>query len=80
MYIFLSIEGIPLIIRFKTFYLCGYDLHNSSIESSPVIIRFKTLLCQVPIKSALHRIEGSPLITRFKTRKGLQPILLELLY
>ena len=56
MYIFLSIEGIP------------------------VIIRFKTLLCQVPIKLALHRIEGSPLLTRFKTRKGLQPILLELLY
>ena len=62
-----SIEGIPVIIRFKTFkihYKCLYKV--ISIEGIPVIIRFKTpgtAWEQVENNS----IEGIPVIIRFKT-------------
>ena len=43
------IEGIPVIIRFKTLeQIISYvDICNSSIEGIPVIIRFKTELSNV---------------------------------
>ena len=37
-----SIEGIPVIIRFKTFNLSISSSTTSCIEGIPVIIRFKT--------------------------------------
>ena len=66
--IFLCIEGIPVIIRFKTDILILKALQFLSIEGIPVIIRFKTL---TSIKSRVNflRIEGIPVIIRFKTEK-----------
>ena len=38
-----SIEGIPFIIRFKTYFVNTlFDYNNFSIEGIPFIIRFKT--------------------------------------
>ena len=64
-----SIEGIPLIIRFKTEdnYLPLYLILFLSIEGIPVIIRFKTKVLYHQINHFKFRIEGIPLITRFKT-------------
>ena len=65
--IFLSIEGIPVIIRFKT-PLISF-LSNTcriSIEGIPVIIRFKTALVS-SCTSVGAGIEGIPVIIRFKT-------------
>ena len=43
-----SIEGIPVIIRFKTTYLLNIN-HSlfDSIEGIPVIIRFKTTCVRI---------------------------------
>ena len=62
-----SIEGYPVIIRFKTSTPLGVlSLSDGSIEGYPVIIRFKTnseLLETADDES----IEGYPVIIRFKT-------------
>ena len=40
----LSIEGYPVIIRFKTISIPIFLTSLSSIEGYPVIIRFKTIV------------------------------------
>ena len=66
------IEGIPVIIRFKTFStLFNKNLSFLSIEGIPVIIRFKTLLSEFT-PSPFKSIEGIPVIIRFKTVKVYQ--------
>ena len=63
----LSIEGIPLITRFKTVSCDTVSIsYNSCIEGIPLITRFKTFKTATEAK-LLNRIEGIPLITRFKT-------------
>ena len=62
------IEGIPVIIRFKTYWhtSCKH-LFLMCIEGIPVIIRFKT--AGTIYKDLSHGcIEGIPVIIRFKTR------------
>ena len=39
----MGIEGIPVIIRFKTQLTCDHDAETYRIEGIPVIIRFKTI-------------------------------------
>ena len=46
-----SIEGIPVIIRFKTEVFQLHSLAFTSIEGIPVIIRFKTIFCIQKIKN-----------------------------
>ena len=64
-----SIEGIPVIIRFKTTSWSWIEcIQYLCIEGIPVIIRFKTRnqlsLAHVPQRQS---IEGIPVIIRFKT-------------
>ena len=64
---YLSIEGIPVIIRFKTEYVpADTKSLDRGIEGIPVIIRFKT---PGKLDSGNGRtcIEGIPVIIRFKT-------------
>ena len=63
----MSIEGIPLITRFKTFQLHIGLAPLRSIEGIPLITRFKTFLLTFAYSIGYHCIEGIPLITRFKT-------------
>ena len=64
----MSIEGIPLITRFKTFQLHIGLAPLRSIEGIPLITRFKTFLLTFAYSIGYHCIEGIPLITRFKTQ------------
>ena len=64
---YISIEGIPLITRFKThgtYFQMSH--HYISIEGIPLITRFKTSRPKEVIFMSLC-IEGIPLIIRFKT-------------
>ena len=64
-----SIEGYPVIIRFKTYFILPFGQTNYSIEGYPVIIRFKTsgFICPHLAFSSSGSIEGYPVIIRFKT-------------
>ena len=66
-----GIEGIPVIIRFKTKDMNPVTkVFSESIEGIPVIIRFKT--SNVVSGSFFHLnvcIEGIPVIIRFKTSR-----------
>ena len=62
-----GIEGIPVIIRFKTIFILIYCNTAIGIEGIPVIIRFKTNGWWYPPPLQDLGIEGIPLITRFKT-------------
>ena len=68
---YFGIEGIPVIIRFKTHssYRSTYRFY-SSIEGIPVIIRFKTLSTKDCPPKFFPCIEGIPVIIRFKTLVG----------
>ena len=60
------IEGIPVIIRFKTILRRRKSFIYKGIEGIPVIIRFKTsMLVSLLYTISLISIEGIPLITRF---------------
>ena len=61
-----GIEGIPVIIRFKTYYQLDDNSTSFCIEGIPVIIRFKTEIHQGIIR-LFDSIEGIPVIIRFKT-------------
>ena len=66
-----SIEGIPVIIRFKT--TCDHEIKFycfEGIEGIPVIIRFKTTTFLPKPFNSIISIEGIPVIIRFKTRNG----------
>ena len=60
-----SIEGIPLIIRFKTKISLTFWNSSGGIEGIPLITRFKTYPIQQDARLRLQCIEGSPLVTRF---------------
>ena len=67
-----GIEGIPVIIRFKTHlhHLISFRIYG--IEGIPVIIRFKTAsLRKLPAPVKADGIEGIPVIIRFKTSVSL---------
>ena len=63
-----SIEGIPVIIRFKTLSPLTFNAYmfGRGIEGIPVIIRFKTKLSDLELR-VKKSIEGIPVIIRFKT-------------
>ena len=61
-----GIEGIPVIIRFKTLILGHGQVNEICIEGIPVIIRFKTAILVI-VHYTLLGIEGIPVIIRFKT-------------
>ena len=64
---FMSIEGYPVIIRFKTKLIeLGLITGTDSIEGYPVIIRFKTTMDPTE-QYVIYCIEGYPVIIRFKT-------------
>ena len=60
------IEGIPVIIRFKTVATILQFIIPLCIEGIPVIIRFKTNIIKDDPDLFLC-IEGIPVIIRFKT-------------
>ena len=63
-----SIEGIPVIIRFKTTTsTSAFKSIHKSIEGIPVIIRFKTPELEPYFVRFNFCIEGIPVIIRFKT-------------
>ena len=63
-----GIEGIPLIIRFKTLAISlARFLSRPCIEGIPLIIRFKTRIKEAGLEKGWYSIEGIPLIIRFKT-------------
>ena len=51
-----GIEGIPVIIRFKTPSLVDLDSSFKGIEGIPVIIRFKTLMKELPLDLVYHLV------------------------
>ena len=61
------IEGIPVIIRFKTKDYSDEELIAERIEGIPVIIRFKTKFMRTLGVIGGISIEGIPVIIRFKT-------------
>ena len=63
----MSIEGIPVIIRFKTLRYEPKSWYSGCIEGIPVIIRFKTLALPLVHIFSYSCIEGIPVIIRFKT-------------
>ena len=64
---FFGIEGIPVIIRFKTEAVGGFVMALIGIEGIPVIIRFKTKTMARTVDFSSRSIEGIPVIIRFKT-------------
>ena len=62
-----SIEGIPVIIRFKTEGSFKQLISYVGIEGIPVIIRFKTIMELLNNSKHKNCIEGIPVIIRFKT-------------
>ena len=65
-----SIEGIPVIIRFKTQGGLIGNIYDLGIEGIPVIIRFKTCKELKDAHIKVWGIEGIPVIIRFKTHNS----------